>query len=328
MIKLFEILFLLICLGCSSDRGSESILTDSDTDSGDVTGGGFAGGGFTGDDAGSASDLNVELITTYNNQTASFSTSYGNYVRSFIVHVPPNYNADTQSLPLLFVLHGYTGQAPGIRQYSGFDQIADIENFIVVYVQGTTDIYGNAGWNVGIVSAFNSVDDVGFFRSLIKYFKTSYNIDESKIFSTGMSLGGFMSYRLACEVNDINSIGSVTGSMGGYTACEPQTKKSIIHFHGEADTVVPYNGGDWLYSANEAHQFWKNANQCNDQTSTTLPDFNGDGQYTKKLTSFNCMDDTTVELYSLEGEGHTWYNRYWGHDVTSSEIIWQFFKNQ
>ena len=143
-----------------------------------------------------------------------------------------------------------------------------------------------------------------------------------------MSMGGFMSYRLACEVDDVNGVGSVTGSMGGYTACEPKTKKSIIHFHGEDDTVVPYDGGDWLYSANEAHEFWKNYNECSNQASINLPDFNGDGQYTKKLTSYNCGEEKTVELYSLEGEGHTWFSQNWGHDVSSSELIWQFFKNQ
>ena len=76
--------------------------------------------------------------------------------------------------PLLFVLHGYTGRAPSIRQYSGFDQIADQERFIVVYVQGTTDQFGNTGWNVDVVPSFLSVNDVGFFKALIKYFKAPY----------------------------------------------------------------------------------------------------------------------------------------------------------
>jgi len=314
MNKIYKILTLLIFFSCDS----KDILTETSDDLGD----GFTGG------VGSTQDLSVELISVYDTQTASFSAPFGNFVRSFIVHVPPNYNSENQSLPLVFVLHGYTSQAPIIRQYSGFDKISNDENFIVVYVQGTTDVYGNTGWNAGRFGAFTTVDDVGFFRSLIKYFKTTYNINEQKIFSTGMSMGGFMSYRLACEVDDINSIGSVTGSMDKYNLCQPQTKKSIIHFHGEEDTIVPYNGGDWLYSANEAHEFWKNYNECNNQVSVNLPDLNGDGQYTKKLTSYNCEENKVVELYSLEGEDHTWYSQNWGHDVSSSELIWNFFKNQ
>ena len=200
MNKICHILILLFFLGCSTDSSSEDILTDGN---GGNTGGGFTGGGGGG---GNIEDLNVELITTYDDQTASFSAPFGNFVRNFIVHVPPNYNSATQSLPLVFVLHGYTSQAPIIRQYSGFDQISDEENFIAVYVQGTTDIFGNTGWNAGRFGAFTAVDDVGLFRSLINYFKSNYNIDTSKIFSTGMSMGGFMSYRLACEVDDINSM--------------------------------------------------------------------------------------------------------------------------
>lgn len=315
MNKIYRILFMLTILSCSSDVSSEDILT-------------YNGSGNIGEEEETINGFNVELITTYDSQTALFSVPFGNFLRNFIVHIPPNFDAENQSLPLVFVLHGYTSQAPIIRQYSGFDQIADQENFITVYVQGTTDIYGNTGWNTGIFGTFATVDDVGLFRSLINFFKSNYNIDNKKIFSTGMSMGGFMSYRLACEVDDINSIGSVTGSMASYLACQPQTKKSIIHFHGKEDTIVPYNGGYWLYSASELHEFWKNYNQCSDQTYITLPDFNNDSQYTNKLTSYNCSEGKTVELYSLEGEGHTWYSQNWGHDVSSSELIWQFFKNQ
>ena len=322
MSNLFKILFFyLLIIGCASDVNSEDILTGDD--SGNGNGGGFTGGGNE-----TIPELNVELITTYNEQTASFSTSFGNYQRSFIVHVPPNFDFQTQSLPLVFVLHGYTGQAPIIRQYSGFDQISDQENFIVVYVQGTTDAFGNTGWNVNVVPTFNLVDDVGLFKALIKYFKANYNIDSSKIFSTGMSLGGFMSYRLACELNEINSIGSVTGSMAGYYDCNPPKKTGTIHFHGTSDGTVPYDGVEWSLSARDAHDFWKVHNSCNSQTEINLPDFNGDGRITKRLISYNCDENKAVELYSLEGEGHIWWNRAWGHDINTSELIWQFFKNQ
>ena len=177
-----------------------------------------------------------------------------------------------------------------------FDQISDQENFIVVYVQGTTDAFGNTGWNVNVVPTFNLVDDVGLFKALIKYFKANYNIDSSKIFSTGMSLGGFMSYRLACELNEINSIGSVTGSMAGYYDCNPPKKTGTIHFHGTSDGTVPYDGVEWSLSARDAHDFWKVHNSCNSQTEINLPDFNGDGRITKRLISYNCDENKAVEL--------------------------------
>jgi polyhydroxybutyrate depolymerase len=321
MNKFLKILFLtLFIIHCSSDVSSEDILSDNNENQG--------GGGFTGGGNQTIPELDVELITTYDDQTASFSTTFDNYQRSFIVHVPPNFDYETQSLPLVFVLHGYTSQAPIIRQYSGFDQIADQENFIVVYVQGITDSFGNTGWNVNVVASFLGVDDVGFFKALIKYFKASYNIDSNNIFSSGMSLGGFMSYRLACELDEINSIGSVTGSMAGYYQCNPPKKTSTIHFHGTSDRTVPYDGVEWSLSARDAHNFWKTHNKCNSQVEINLPDFNGDGKITKRLISYDCDEDKAVELYSLEDEGHIWWNRNWGHDINTSELIWQFFKSQ
>ena len=167
MNKVYQILILLIFVSCSSDSGSEDILSDNNGNEGS---GGFTGGGNQ-----TIPELTVELISTYNDQTASFATPYGSFTRNFIVHTPPNFDYQTESLPLLFVLHGYTGRAPSIRDYSGFDQIADQERFIVVYVQGTTDQFGNTGWNVNLVASFLGVDDVGFFKALIKYFKASYN---------------------------------------------------------------------------------------------------------------------------------------------------------
>lgn len=321
MNKFLKIFFLtLFIIHCSSDASSEDILSDNNENQG---GGGFSGGGNQ-----TIPELDVELITTYDDQTASFSTTFDNYQRSFIVHVPPNFDYETQSLPLVFVLHGYTSQAPIIRQYSGFDQIADQENFIVVYVQGITDSFGNTGWNVNVVASFLGVDDVGFFKALIKYFKASYNIDSNNIFASGMSLGGFMSYRLACELDEINSIGSVTGSMAGYYQCNPPKKTSTIHFHGTSDRTVPYDGVEWSLSARDTHNFWKNHNKCNSQVEINLPDFNGDGKITKRLISYDCDEDKAVELYSLEDEGHLWWNRNWGHDINTSELIWQFFKSQ
>ena len=253
MKKFLKIFFTtLFIIHCSSDISSEDILSDNNGNEG--------GGGFTGGGNETIPELDVELITTYNEQTASFSTNFGNYQRNFIVHVPPNFDYETQSLPLVFVLHGYTSQAPIIREYSGFDQIADQENFIVVYVQGTTDAFGNTGWNVNVVPTFNLVDDVGFFEALIKYFKASYNIDSSKIFSSGMSLGGFMSYRLACELKKLIVLDLLQDQWLDIINVIHPKNPALFIFMELNDAVVPYDGVEWSLSARDAHNFWKNHN--------------------------------------------------------------------
>lgn len=323
MHKLAKILLFLLIIGCGADSGSKIITSSGEINPNTGNNGNNGGGG---DD--SIPDLTVELISYYNDDTASFSTVFGSYTRSFIVHTPPNYDPNNGPLPLLFVLHGYTGEAPVIRNYSGFDSIADEENFIVVYVQGVTDVTNTTGWNVNVVSTFNDVDDVGLFAALIKHFKGNYNIANDKIFSTGMSLGGFMSYRLACELDEINSIGSVTGSMAVYYNCVPPNQKSIIHFHGTSDTVVPYNGNAWSYNVENAHSFWVNYNNCQNQSEVTVPDFNGDGVYSTQLISYNCDGSREVILYTMQNEGHTWFKKEWGHDIDTSRLIWEFFKDK
>ena len=81
---------------------------------------------------------------------------------------------------------------------------------------------GNRFWNTFLGNS--SVNDVGFIRDLLDTLQANYNIDQNRIYSTGMSNGGFMSYSLACQLNDrITAIASVTGSMiqSKLNACNP-----------------------------------------------------------------------------------------------------------
>ena len=95
MNKLLKIFFTtLFIIHCSSDVSSEDILSDNNENEGS---GSFSGGGNQ-----TNPELIVELISTYNNQTASFATQFGGYMRNFIVHTPPNFDYQTESLPLLF----------------------------------------------------------------------------------------------------------------------------------------------------------------------------------------------------------------------------------
>ena len=319
-----SIIIILLCfifINCSN-KDSMTIFPTGFVDPSDSSGGSGGSGG-----SGNTTELDVQLMYPLDDQTKLFSTTWGAHQRTFIVHIPPNFDSN-YSIPLLFVLHGYTSSANAIHNYSGFDQIADQENFIAVYVQGTTDLNGTTGWNVNVVGTFDDVDDVGFFKALIQYFKTDYNIDSDKIFSSGMSLGGFMSYRLACELEEINGIGSVTGSHAVYYTCNPPNKKNIIHFHGNSDIVVPYYGTSWSVPVETVHDFWANNNNCQDQSQITVPDFNNDGLQSTQFISYNCDDNTEVILYKMEYEGHTWFHQDWGDDLNSSELIWEFFKDK
>jgi polyhydroxybutyrate depolymerase len=110
--------------------------------------------------------------------------------------VPDSYDP-FDPVPLLFCLHGWSSSNEIIMAYTGFNDIASEENFIVVYPQGSY-FNGTTHWNVGGWTLGSSVDDVAFIDFLIDAISEDYLIDSERIYSTGMSNGGYMSFLLAC----------------------------------------------------------------------------------------------------------------------------------
>lgn len=257
--------------------------------------------------------------------------------RKFNLHIPTNYQ-DGDQLPLVINMHGFNSNMTQQRLYSEFNPIADAENFIVVYPQGLfrTTAYGigrhwNAYWGT-------DVDDLGFINHLIDYLYTVYQIDLSRVYATGMSNGGFMSYHLACELSDrIAAIASVTGTMSyeELLNCEPEYKVPVMEIHGTSDLIVPYDGNAAFAPAPEAVAFWVEHNSCNSSpTVTDVPNTSTLDLSTASYESYECEDNTEVIFYTIESGGHTWPgadipNPAFGHtnrDFEASETIWAFFK--
>ena len=122
--------------------------------------------------------------------------------RTYLVHLPSGFNG-SENLPLVIAMHGGFGSADNLQNQSQLGEKADEEHFIVVYPEGVQggvfDIRTwNAGWCCGHAST-TDVDDVGFINALLDKLIDDFPIDTDRIYATGMSNGGFMSYRLACE---------------------------------------------------------------------------------------------------------------------------------
>ena len=124
-----------------------------------------------------------------------FTIEHDNLERSFYLHLPLNFN-DDNTYPLVMVLHGGgKGDGDDISKHLGMNKIADKENFIVVYPNGI-----DAQWNDGRGKTFKrnnsneDVDDVGFLSSLIDHFIANYKIDPKRVYVTGASNGGMMSF--------------------------------------------------------------------------------------------------------------------------------------
>lgn len=269
----------------------------------------------------------------FSQQTINGSIVHDGLQREYILYVPENYTGDFP-VPLVLNFHGYGSNASEQMWYGDFRSIADSAGFLLIHPQGTL-FNGVTHWNVGGWTIGSTVDDIGFTEALIDSLATSYNIDASRVFSTGMSNGGFMSFLLACQLSErIAAIASVTGSMTHetYINSNPQHPFPILQFHGTADEIVPYYGATWTKSIDDVLQYWVGYNNCNATPETVmLPDLDpDDGSTVEHLVYNNGNNGVTVEHYKITGGGHTWPGSAinlpgTNYDIDASIEIWNFF---
>jgi polyhydroxybutyrate depolymerase len=176
------------------------------------------------------------------------SLSVGGQNRSYLLHVPAAYTGKTP-VPVVFDFHGLGGNGVQQRNLSGWAAVADREGFIMVYPNGSSN-----AWNVGRCcppAADQGVDDVAFVRAVIAQLQREACIDAKRIYASGCSNGGGMSYKLACDAADVIAgvapvdFDCVVGennvpSCGG---CNPGRPISEIQFRATGDALVAYNGG-------------------------------------------------------------------------------------
>ena len=171
------------------------------------------------------------LNISYSQQTINGSITHGGLTRTYILYVPASYSAGTPA-PLVFNFHGYTSNATEQMFYGDFRPIADTAGFLLIHPMGTLDGSGQPYWNSGWGG---TVDDIGFTSALIDSLSLTYSINQDRVFSTGMSNGGFMSYTLACELSDrIAAIASVTGAMNlnQSSTCNASHQMPVMEIHG------------------------------------------------------------------------------------------------
>jgi polyhydroxybutyrate depolymerase len=287
-------------------------------------------------------------VETQDAQTGDYSTEtiqVGDTTRTYLFHTPPSNKKKTQ-LPLVLILHGGSTPAERMVNYTRMNAIADRESFIIVYPRGTNNF-----WNDGRERA-PKVDDVGFIRALIAHLEKTLPIDQRRIYAAGISNGGMMTQRLACELSDkIAAIASLAASMPeNYSPqCRPTATISVLLIHGTDDPLVPYRGGPLSAASNiggsiwpltDTIKYWAARDKCTGRPKIDyLPDRDpNDRAVTRREIYRSCANGTDVILLTVEGGGHTWpgANPYLPEsrtgrttkDFDGSEVIWDFFKQQ
>ena len=276
-----------------------------------------------------------------------------NQKRTFLIHIPSSYESETP-VPLVIVLHGGGGNAQNIEDVTGFTIKSEEEGFIVVYPDGTGKLdYRLLTWNAGFCCGYaleNQIDDVAYIRYLIKHLQSLYSIDSNKIYVTGISNGGMMTYRIASELSDlIAAAAPIAGSIGGqpreqekiWRIPKPVNPVSIISFHGMNDTRVPYYGGRPIenntkgaysyISVNESISFWIYHNNC---TYVPITNISESGNIIVK-TYKEGINHTETVLYTIVNGNHSWPGGKKGYrkgdepieEISATDIIWEFFKD-
>jgi len=208
---------------------------------------------------------------------------------------------------LVIVLHGSFGGGFQMESMTSFDDQADRLGWIAVYPDGVAD-----GWD-----AFGSgptwgkhpgADDVAFIRALIDHFKATDAVDPDRVYVTGLSRGGMMTYRLGCELSaTVAAIAPVSGNMATASGsadvpCELAEPVSVLAVHGTADATIPIAGGkvDILFSPMaDVIARWRSLDGCNGSPTSTV-----DGVAT--MTVWSCVSGSTVSTRILAGGCHCW----------------------
>lgn len=276
------------------------------------------------------------LLTTlfsHGQETINASITHDNLQRDYILYVPECYTGQ-KAVPLVLNFHGYTSNATEQMFYGDFRAIADREGFLVVHPEGTLDINGNTHFNVGWGGS--TVDDIGFTAALIDTIASQYKINHKRVYSTGMSNGGFMSYTLACALSDrVAAIASVTGTMnvGQDALCAPTRPVPVLEIHGTNDLTVPYEGTEFFQGTEAVIDYWVGVNNTKKTPKIKhIPDTNPtDGSTVEHFIYRRGYNGVRVELFKINGGGHTWPGSAFdlgigtNYDINASEEIWNFF---
>jgi len=273
--------------------------------------------------------------------------------RTYKIHIPPNLSEEI-SPALIFVLHGGGGTGDGMERsltLGGFNTLSDVDNFIVVYPDGIERNWNDGRKNTSDPAHQQNIDDVGFINALIENLTIEFNIDQNRIYSTGISNGAMMSYRLALELPEkIAAIAPVAGAIPIDILPDNSLliPLSVCVISGTSDPLVPWEGGivgtkrnprGVVISVFNSVNYWVINNNCNDTAETILlPDIDPLDRTRVYYHRYGSGENNTeVVLYEIINGGHTWPDGYQYlskiivgrtcKDINANEVIWDFFKN-
>lgn len=267
--------------------------------------------------------------------------------RKVLVHLPAGYDP-VRPAPLVLAFHGGGGNAGHMADDAnyGLQKKADEAGFVVAFPNGYSKLPGGrfATWNAGGCcgdARDRGSDDVGFARAAVSAIQGRYSIDASRVFATGMSNGGMLSHRLACEAADVfRAVAAVAGT-DATSSCAPSRPVSVLHIHARDDDHVLFGGGAGpnafrdeskvmtFVSVPETMSRWVQRDHCTAPPQRTL---DKPGAYCEAYGS--CSGGSRVQLCVTETGGHSWPGAASvrrgkepaSQALDANDVIWRFFE--
>jgi polyhydroxybutyrate depolymerase len=267
----------------------------------------------------------------------------GGHDRCYYLYAPTALDS-AEPVPVVFSFHGFLSNPESQAMISGWHKLAAQEGFLVIYPQGQKF---PQRWNAGSSWGNSDVNDVQFFRDMLDDLSSVTAVDRSRVYVNGFSNGGGMTVRIGCEAADLlAAMGTVAGAIVSMDECNPSRPVPAMAFHGTADPIVPYEGGQmrgWLLrlaarftnapthfvGAEDWIATWAGGDGCN-PTPVVIPP-QGDVSGVRYV---GCDDDAAVIFYRIDGGGHTWPGGWpipglgkTSQNIDATEALWEFFRD-
>ena len=225
--------------------------------------------------------------------------------RNMLVYAPKNIE---KNRPLIIQMHGYNQDAAYQKNAAKWEPVADTGRFVVVFPNGQ-----NKAWDTG------GDKDLNFIRAIINEMNSKYGIDKKRVYVSGFSMGGMMSYVVANKMSD--QIAAIAPVSGGGAPSTAKRAMPIMHTHGTTDDVVNYN------STVNTLKNWVPFNKCSSNSKVIKPYPTTKSGSAASLEIWSgCTDGVEVRLLTIAGKGH-WYSMDEAVSVNTSVEIWNFVKN-
>jgi polyhydroxybutyrate depolymerase len=272
----------------------------------------------------------------------------GGMRRTYLLHIPAAYRAAAPSA-LVLAFHGGGGHAEHMADDNNYGLIgtSDREGFVIAFPNGFSKFPGGrfATWNAGGCcgdARDKGVDDVAFARAVVADIQARLHIDPRRVFATGMSNGGMMAHRLACDAPDVfRAVASVAGT-DATALCQPSQPVSVLHIHARDDDHVLFEGGAGPGAFRDASKVmafrsvaqtmsaWAQREHCSAAPARPLE---RPGAYCEQYPG--CAGGVQVQLCVTAQGGHAWPGApsvRRGKPAASTaldanDVIWDFFRS-